>query len=160
MSKTPRQRAEACFAVARSTTHDGERTAAISRGEFVCKRHGLSLDDFDIPGRARKVPAGRMRGGSFDIDLDLNAFHARQSAYSTTQEDLFGHAAGFSMDDLAAAFEAMSRAGRTSYSPFHEFGTINRPERPRPTPPPKVKCPKCGHVSPAVYPVRCSKCGG
>jgi len=89
MSKTPRQRAEACFAVARSTTHEGERAAAISRGEFVCKRHGLNLNDFDIPGRVRKVPRGGMSGGSFDMDLDLvaEAFRrAGNSPYAPFQE--------------------------------------------------------------------------
>lgn len=50
---TPRQKAEACFALARSTTHPGERANAISRGEAICARNGFALDDFDIPGRVR-----------------------------------------------------------------------------------------------------------
>jgi len=89
MSKTPRQRAEACFAVARSTAHAGERSAAISRGEFICKRYELDLNDFDIPGRKRTLPRGGMSGGSFDLDLDLVAEAFRQmggSPYAPFQE--------------------------------------------------------------------------
>lgn len=53
MKKTPRQRAEACFALARSTLHDGERENAISLGIKVATAAGLNLDLFDIPGRSR-----------------------------------------------------------------------------------------------------------
>jgi len=125
ITKTPRKRADACFAVARSTTHDGEREAAIGRGKAICERHGLDLDDFDIPGRKRTLPSGGMRNGSFDIDLDLH----RASA-----------------DNLADAFAAMAEAvQRANYSrPFHEFGGPTRPARPsRPSVPPGF-CPLCG----------------
>lgn len=48
--------ARKCFAVAKSTTHDGERSAAINRGMALLEGAGLDLDDFDIPGRARQGP--------------------------------------------------------------------------------------------------------
>lgn len=50
-------KARKCFALARSTTHAGERDAAVSRGLAILERAGLNPDDFDIPGRARKRPA-------------------------------------------------------------------------------------------------------
>lgn len=51
-----RQRAERCFALARSTTFEGERDAAIARGIAVAEKAGLNLDTFDIPGRKRAGP--------------------------------------------------------------------------------------------------------
>lgn len=38
---TPAQLAAACFATARSTTHAGERDAALGRARAICRRHGL-----------------------------------------------------------------------------------------------------------------------
>lgn len=55
MSDAAKRRAEACFAVARSTTFDAEREAAIERGTVIVTQAGLSLDDFDIPGRERRT---------------------------------------------------------------------------------------------------------
>lgn len=47
------ERARRCFAVARSTTHEGEREAAINRGLAICEKAGLYPDRFDIPGREK-----------------------------------------------------------------------------------------------------------
>jgi hypothetical protein len=139
MSKTPSQRAEACFAVARSTAHEGERDAAISRGKFICDRHSLDLDDFDIPGRKRTRPTGGMRGGSFDIQFDLNGngFARRESAYSSTQGDIFGFAS-VSDVDLERFFDAMSRGASYRAQLF---------------------CLACGHSLPVPVPVKCPNCG-
>ncbi len=66
MTDAVRRRAEACFAVARSATIPGERAAAINRGTAIVEGAGLSLDDFDVPGRtkARKpTPDARLIGG-------------------------------------------------------------------------------------------------
>jgi hypothetical protein len=49
------QRAARCFEVARSTKFDGERAAAINRGERIASRAGISLDLFDIPGHEHAV---------------------------------------------------------------------------------------------------------
>lgn len=56
MSREAYQRAERCFALARSTTFPGERKAAIARGTFIAEKAGLDLDRFDIPGRVREKP--------------------------------------------------------------------------------------------------------
>lgn len=45
--------AKQCFALARSTTFQGERNAAIARGIAVATAAGIDLNRFDIPGRAR-----------------------------------------------------------------------------------------------------------
>lgn len=55
-SRTPHERAAACAAVARSTTHAGEREAAIGRCLAICERHGLDPDRFDLPGRPNRRP--------------------------------------------------------------------------------------------------------
>ena len=47
-------RAKGCFALARSTTFTAERETAIERGIAVAERAGLSLEQFDIPGRAAR----------------------------------------------------------------------------------------------------------
>ena len=54
MSRAARDRAERCFALARSTTFEGERANAIAQGTRIAETAGLSLDDFDIPGRERQ----------------------------------------------------------------------------------------------------------
>lgn len=48
-------RARACFALAASTTFEGERASAISRGTAIAQAAGLSLDLFDIPGRVKST---------------------------------------------------------------------------------------------------------
>ncbi|WP_230772067.1 hypothetical protein [Sphingomonas sp. Leaf4] len=72
------RRARSCFALAESSTFAGERDAAISRGIAVAEKAGLSLDAFNIPGRARQRRAStsttanrpgiaeRMRGSDSD----------------------------------------------------------------------------------------------
>lgn len=59
MPERARRLAERCFALARSTTFTGEREAAIARGTAIASKAGLSLDLFDIPGRARPAPRRR-----------------------------------------------------------------------------------------------------
>lgn len=49
-------RAGRCFALARSTTFAGERESAIRRGTEIAEKAGISLDEFDIPGRVRAAP--------------------------------------------------------------------------------------------------------
>lgn len=55
MTAAARTKAERCFALARSTKFDGERANAIAQGTRIAEGAGLSLDLFDIPGRARKA---------------------------------------------------------------------------------------------------------
>jgi hypothetical protein len=58
-----RQRAERCFALARSTTFPAERDNAVRRGTEIAERAGLSLDLFDIPGRKGKpIPDALFEG--------------------------------------------------------------------------------------------------
>jgi len=64
MTTTARDRAERCFALARSTTFDGERANAIAQGTRIAETAGLSLDDFDIPGRVRQR---RRQPGDFTV---------------------------------------------------------------------------------------------
>lgn len=56
-----RERAERCFALARSTTFDGERDSAIARGVAIAEKAGLDLDTFDIPGRSKAKRQGSGR---------------------------------------------------------------------------------------------------
>jgi hypothetical protein len=51
------QKAERCFALARSTSFPGERDTAIARGIAILEKAGLRLDAFDIPGRPRTTRA-------------------------------------------------------------------------------------------------------
>jgi hypothetical protein len=53
VSRAAYRRAERCFALARSTTFKGEREAAVALGTDIATKAGLSLDEFDIPGRQR-----------------------------------------------------------------------------------------------------------
>jgi len=61
VSADARRKAERCFALARSTTFDGERVNAIVQGTKIAQAAGLSLDLFDIPGRARREPGQGVR---------------------------------------------------------------------------------------------------
>jgi hypothetical protein len=54
---TPREKAEACYAMARSTTHAAERETAIGRGDAIVTKHSLDPASFDVPGRARPKAA-------------------------------------------------------------------------------------------------------
>lgn len=53
---TPREKAAACFAKAHSTTSEHERDNAITLGTRIAQAAGISLDDFDIPGRELSRP--------------------------------------------------------------------------------------------------------
>lgn len=100
--------AEQCFAVARSTQFDGEREAAIARGTAIAQGAGLSLDQFNIPGRTMSEPdpsAQAQRGAKgpsgpakpFDADVDEMLRRAKATRdewfsdkwYRTTQEEAF-----------------------------------------------------------------------
>lgn len=59
------ERARACFAVAASTTHAGEKAAAIDRGMALLDKFGLDPDRFEIPGRVRQVKPGGERFGKW-----------------------------------------------------------------------------------------------
>lgn len=64
MTNSARARAERCFALARSTTFEGERDNAIAKGTSIAEAANLSLDLFDIPGRARRpIPRVNVVGG-------------------------------------------------------------------------------------------------
>lgn len=52
MSLRALERAEGCFALARSTTFEGERANAVARGKAIAQAAGLPLGLFDIPGEA------------------------------------------------------------------------------------------------------------
>ena len=120
---TPRDKAERCFAVARSTTHSGERENAIGRGMAICEREGLDLDLFDIPGRARSrvpdPPASRYRE-------DLFRASRAPSSYSPEEMRDVLRRYQAEMGDMAAAFrqsheqareaEARNRAASRAFS--------------------------------------------
>jgi hypothetical protein len=89
VSAEARRRAERCFALASSTTFEGERANAVARGIAIAEAAGLDLAEFDIPGRARATP--------------------RQP----TTADLFGSRSDF--EDAFRSFEeALRRRGRPS----------------------------------------------
>jgi len=52
-----RERAERCFALARSTGFPAERATAVARGIEIADRAGLDLDTFEVPGRKRTIAA-------------------------------------------------------------------------------------------------------
>jgi len=102
MNKTPRQRAEACFATARSTTFDGERNAAIGRGKAICAKHGLDLDDFDIPGRSPQRAKARSSTNS----------RAHRPHFGVWDDEILRAAAKAMADDLHAKMHGFARAER------------------------------------------------
>jgi hypothetical protein len=65
VSLRARERAEGCFALARSTTFAPEREAAIARGKQIADKAGIPLELFDIPGETRTPPASRFRDDLF-----------------------------------------------------------------------------------------------
>lgn len=95
-SLSPRERANRCFAVARSTTFDGERESAIARGIAIAEKAGLDLGSFDIPGRRPAGPTWAQRFGCTD-------FPARKSpeTYSSSE-----------FDSVMASFRMHMRGGR------------------------------------------------
>ena len=74
MITPPRIRAERCFALARSTTFDAEREAAIRKGLAICERAGLDASAFEIPGRMKPEPASFYRETLFDKPKAPNAY--------------------------------------------------------------------------------------
>jgi|GEM_PF-3619531 len=121
-----RKLAEQCFNVARSTAFEGERAAAIARGEAIAKRAGLSLDAFDIPGRAKAKPEAPKAGGSasfhsggtfgfgsrfddlnLDIDDMLRRAKATQAEWNRDPQHRAYRERAF--DDLDAAMDRAAR---------------------------------------------------
>lgn len=98
------ERARACFAVAKSTTHEGERAAAINRGMALLERAGLNPDHFDIPGRAK---AGARYVGSISIGEYYRAWRVAEEVHAAGMP-------GFTFDDLVreAVAESMRRRAR------------------------------------------------
>lgn len=88
MSGDARKRAERCFALARSTTFEGERKNAVAMGTRIAEEAGLSLDLFDIPGRARPEPMQPPPASRYREDL----FKRGRSPFSDGQ--------GWNPDDL------------------------------------------------------------
>lgn len=82
MASNSRDKAERCFALARSTKFDGERTNAIAQGTRIAEAAGLSLDLFDIPGRVKVSPSmsGKPGGRAYFDEHHFDTF--RRSAYS------------------------------------------------------------------------------
>ena len=68
-ARTPRQLADACYALARSTTHAGEREAAIGRGDAIVARHGLDPESFAVPGRARRQCREAPQARTFEVNI-------------------------------------------------------------------------------------------
>lgn len=66
-----RAKAEACFALARSSTFEGERQNAIARGLALIENNGGSADDFDIPGRSRSAEE-KQRWAQYERQLRAN----------------------------------------------------------------------------------------
>lgn len=100
MSREQYRRAERCFSVARSTTFDGERDAAIARGTAIAEKAGLSLDLFDIPGRqaVRRAPAhnplfegnGIFGPGGYRYATDQEKREREQEVFESAIEEFFG----------------------------------------------------------------------
>lgn len=112
-----RKLAEQCFKVARSTTFDGERTAAITRGEAIATRAGLSLDSFDIPGRVKPKPEPQYNRPD---DIAEMLRRAKGTRDDWGRDDWYASARKGAFADLAAtmrrkAAEAGARPGETVY---------------------------------------------
>lgn len=121
-----RKLAEQCFNVARSTSFEGERTAAIARGEAIAARAGLSLDSFDIPGREKaKAEAPKAHrgtayytGGPFgsgarfdDLHVDIDEMLRRAKA-TRTEWNRDPHYRSYrerAFDDLSGAMDRAAR---------------------------------------------------
>lgn len=73
-------RAGRCFALARSTTFAGERESAIRRGTEIAEKAGISLDEFDIPGRVRSAP----RRDPFGFGFERTGFDGTNFRYGRT----------------------------------------------------------------------------
>lgn len=110
MSREAYQRAERCFALARSTTFAGERESAIARGTAIAKKAGLDLDYFDIPGRKRERQPTGSRLFEGDGHFGDNFRYART---------VFGFDANI-MAELAEALRAMERQSRSQREALDE----------------------------------------
>lgn len=126
-----RDLAERCFALARSTTFPAERDSAIGRGTAICEKAGLSLDQFDIPGRAR--PAQAKPSGAFDFETagDPRTNSGPHSYYDAGRRGnarpFFGDAA-FTVD-MEALFREMAASQARSKHDFQRQRDDARKER-------------------------------
>lgn len=83
MASNARDKAERCFALARSTSFSGERDNAIAQGTRIAEGAGLSLDLFDIPGRERKAaPKSEATFSGFWHEPPNHFSAGRRSSYS------------------------------------------------------------------------------
>lgn len=103
-----RHLAERCFALARSTTFPGEREAAIARGIAIANKAGISLDRFDIPGRARAStppPPPRPKPAASKRKAEPTSFRSPFMSGKYSSADLNEAMARFrqTMDETAAA---------------------------------------------------------
>ena len=101
---SPRDRALACLAVARSTMHAGEREAAIGRARSICERHGL--DFYKLEERAFTARTGGASCGP----TPGNSYKPRTEAAKGVAEAMRKFAEGM----RAAEKEARARADETA----------------------------------------------
>lgn len=106
---TPREKAEACYRLARSTEHAGERDAAIGRGDAICDKHGLDKATFEVPGRAKPKVEARFERANFSY-ARTHEYGARSR--SQTADDLFAEVARHmgEGDAWAEAMRSFARA--------------------------------------------------
>lgn len=95
-----RAKASACFALARSSTFEGERQNAIARGLAIIAKNGGSADDFDIPGRPRRIEE-KQRWTEYEQEL-RRARDRLRSLYGENEAD----ERRCQMEHVAAAYAA------------------------------------------------------
>lgn len=103
---TARRRAQGCFAIARSTPFAKERETALSRGISIAEKAGLSLDQFDIPGRPRPAPRPSATGGRPPVYTAAEAAEAMRRFHENSVR---------SAADLHEAMMTSSSAGRPRF---------------------------------------------
>jgi len=125
---TPRQKAEACYEIARRpTTNPNEAANAIGRGDAICDRYGLDKATFDVPGRAKpRVEArferarfsyarhheygARMRPNPADDLFEQMARNMGEGQAWAEALRRFAHAAGHDPDEVERARQAQAYA--------------------------------------------------
>lgn len=99
MASNARDKAERCFALARSTSFAGERDNAIAQGTRIAEGANLSLDLFDIPGRPRKADPKPEARGQRGPDMGGSSYYRPFG---------FGFDTTGTADDLSEAFRKMA----------------------------------------------------
>jgi hypothetical protein len=84
VTSSARDKAERCFALARSTTFPAERATAINRGTRIAQAAHLDLDTFDIPGRIKRS-AGRQPAFEFERVAGGYAVHLGEVELSSEE---------------------------------------------------------------------------